>query len=91
MLEGMQLQLMRGTDLVANARAALDRAQAELGGPLVAGILFNCAYRMIEAQMTGCEDEYHRVLSRFPHAGLHSNGESYLGHINQTLVGLVIA
>lgn len=34
-------------------------------------------------------DPYHAMLSQFVHIGVHSNGESYLGHINQTLTGLV--
>lgn len=88
---GMRLNRMRATDLVEDARAALARASAVLGGPPSAGILFNCAYRMLEAQIKGSEAAYHQLLSGFTHAGLHSNGESYLGHINQTLTGLLIA
>lgn len=89
-LEGMTLNLMQATDIVDNARAAFERATVELGTPPRAALLFNCAYRMFEVQIKGVETAYHAALSSVVHAGLHSNGESYLGHINQTLTGLVI-
>lgn len=88
-LEGMTLHLMKATDLVEDTRDALRRAALPLGGPPRAAVLFNCAYRMIEAQIKGIEQPYHKVLSQLVHAGLHSNGESYLGHINQTLTGII--
>jgi hypothetical protein len=88
-VEGARLNIMRATDLVDDARAALARAEARLGGPIAGALLFNCAFRMIEAQIKGQEAAYHTMLSRMVHAGIHSNGESYLGHINQTLTGLV--
>lgn len=90
-IPGMELSLMRGQDLVADAERALAKTVEELGGPPSAAILFNCAYRMLEASITGATERYHEALSSaVPHAGLHSNGESYLVHLNQTLTGLVI-
>lgn len=86
---GARLNVMRATELVEDARAKLARAQAALGGSVHGGLFFNCAYRMVEAQMKGVEAAYHEALSTVVHAGMHSNGESYLGHINQTLTGLV--
>lgn len=88
-LEGMTLHLMKATDLVEDTRDALARAALPLGGPPRAAVLFNCAYRMLEAQIKGVEQPYHKALSQLVHAGLHSNGESYLGHINQTLTGII--
>ena len=88
-VEGARLNLMRATDLVAETRAALGRAADRLGGPVGGALLFNCAYRMLEAQIKGIEAQYHEALSTVVHAGMQSNGESYLGHINQTLTGLV--
>jgi hypothetical protein len=90
-LPGMTLNLMQATDLVADTQSALARTAEQLGAPPRAALLFNCAYRMLEAQIKGLELPYHQVLRSVVHAGLHSNGESYLGHINQTLTGLVIA
>lgn len=88
-VEGARLNIMRATDLVEDTRAKLARVQTELGGPASGALLFNCAYRMIEAQLAGSVDAYHAVLSGIVHAGAQSNGESYLGHMNQTLTGLV--
>ena len=88
--EGSRLSLMRPTDLVADTRARIDRARARLGN-IDGALLFNCAYRMIEAELTGQVDAYHATLAAMTHAGMQSNGESYLGHINQTLTGLVWA
>lgn len=90
-IEGARLHFMRAGDMVADAEQKLAKTCAKLGGSVGGGIFFNCAFRMIEASIKGCEERYHRVLSTIPHAGLHTNGESYIGHINQTLTGLVFA
>ena len=90
-LEGMTLNLMQAQDIVENAATAFSKATAPLGVPPRAAILFNCAYRMIEVQIKGVAPAYHAALSSIPHAGLHSTGESYLGHINQTLTGIVFS
>lgn len=87
---GTALHYMRATNLVEDARAKLAALAGELGGPLQAGIFFNCAFRMIEARLSGLEDAYHGVLGSVVHVGCQSNGESHLGHINQTLTGLVL-
>jgi hypothetical protein len=88
-VEGARLNLMQSTHLVDDTRARLERVQQELGTPIRGAIFFNCAYRMIEAQIKGLTEPYHGMLSQFVHIGVQSNGESYLGHINQTLTGLV--
>lgn len=88
-VEGARLHFMQATDLVEDSRAKLARAMLDLGGPVHGGIFFNCAYRMLEAQIKGQEAAYHHALSMLPHIGMQSNGESYLGHINQTLTGLI--
>ena len=87
----MTLNLMQAQDIVENAATAFSKATEPLGVPPRAAILFNCAYRMIEVQIKGIGDAYHNALSSVVHAGLHSNGESYLGHINQTLTGIVFS
>jgi len=88
-VEGARLNFMRSTPLIGDTRARLAQVQEELGTPVRGAIFFNCAYRMIEAQIKCLTDPYHAMLSQFVHIGVHSNGESYLGHINQTLTGLV--
>jgi hypothetical protein len=90
-LEGMTLNLMQATDIVENARTAFSLLPLPPGHPPRAALLFNCAYRMLEVQIKGLEEPYHQALAPVVHAGLHSNGESFLGHINQTLTGLVIS
>ncbi|MCC6557786.1 MAG: FIST C-terminal domain-containing protein [Polyangiaceae bacterium] len=88
-VEGARLHFMRPIDMVEDARAKLARAREALGGEAHGALLWNCAYRMLEAELGGLEAPYHAVLSSMVHAGCHSNGESYLGHINQTLTGLI--
>jgi hypothetical protein len=90
--EGSKLHFMRGENLVDDTRTRLAAVRAALAAPLAGGLFFNCAYRMLEAQISGTEAAYHSTLSEsVVHAGMHSNGETYLGHINQTLTGLVFA
>ncbi len=89
-LEGMTLNLMQATDIVENAQSAFDRLALPPSSRPRTALLFNCAYRMLEVQIKGLEEPYHQALASVTHAGLHTNGESYLGHINQTLTGLVI-
>jgi MYXO-CTERM domain-containing protein len=88
-VEGMRMNLMRGRDIVDDTRQALEAARRELGGEISAGLLFNCAYRKVEVQVTNAGEAYHQVLSGFPLAGFHTHGESWLGHINQTLTGVL--
>ncbi|HRI65983.1 MAG TPA: FIST N-terminal domain-containing protein [Polyangium sp.] len=90
-VEGSRLHFMRANDMVADTQAKFDKSREALGGSVGGAIFFNCAYRMIEASMNGTDEAYHRVLSTVAHVGLHSNGESYIGHINQTLTGLMFA
>ena len=89
-VEGTELAVMERQDLVADTERALAAAREELGADPAGALLFNCAYRMIEAQTTGATDAYHAALKTLPHAGMHTNGETYLGHINQTLTGLLL-
>jgi hypothetical protein len=89
-VEGARLHFMEATDLVADSAKKLEQAAADLGAPIAGALFFNCACRMLEAQIKKQDAAYHELLSSIPHAGMHSNGESYLGHINQTLTGLIV-
>ncbi len=88
-VEGARLAIMQAHDIVEDSRRKLQQAAADLGAPIRGAVFFNCAYRMLEAQIKGQEAAYHQALSSIQHAGMQSNGESYLGHINQTLTGLI--
>ncbi|MBD0319691.1 MAG: FIST C-terminal domain-containing protein [Gemmatimonadetes bacterium] len=89
--EGMELHLMRGTDLVGETDAALRRAAAGLGGRIGGALVFNCILRRLELDAEDAHEPFLRIFSGFPAAGFHTYGESYLGHINQTCTGLVFA
>jgi hypothetical protein len=86
---GARLHFMRATELVEDAREKIAAATSALGGSLSGALFFNCAFRMIEADLHGKTRNYHDALSTVVHAGLHTNGESYLGQITQTLTGIV--
>ena len=89
-VEGSQLSVMAPRDLVLDARRAMEAAEQELSAPVGGALLFNCAYRKLEAEWSGATLPYHHALSAWPHAGIHTNGESHLGHLNQTLTGLLL-
>ncbi|MDQ3556450.1 MAG: FIST C-terminal domain-containing protein [Gemmatimonadota bacterium] len=88
--EGMQMHLMRRTDLVAETRRAMNEAIDVLGGTAGGGLIFNCVYRRLEMDALSLHEPFLRSFD-FPMAGFHTYGESYLGHMNQTCTGLVFA
>lgn len=88
--EGSELRLMRRTgQLLEGTAAALKEIEDRLGGTIGAAVLFNCAYRRLEMDASGLHQPFVDLL-RFPAAGFHTHGESWLGHMNQTLTGLVL-
>jgi hypothetical protein len=88
--EGHELCLVENQEIVEDTRRALREASEKLGGAK-GGVLFNCAARMVEVQIKNVEEPYYAVFRDFPVAGLHAHGESWLGHMNQTLTGLLFA
>jgi hypothetical protein len=90
LLEGSVLSLLRSTGLVPDTKAALARGAEQLGGRPSAGLLFNCAHRCMEIKFKHLEDEFCEAISHFPVSGFHSYGESWLAHMNQTLIALLI-
>ena len=90
-LEGMEVHVMRPTDLTGETRAAVGRAREALGGAPGGALLFNCILRRLELDATGGHPQFHEAFRGFPAAGFHTYGESWLGHINQTCTGLVFA
>ncbi len=90
MVEGSTLNLMHPTDLFADTSAALADGAERLGKAPSAGIMFNCAHRSIGIEMQGLQDRFSELFRAYPVAGFNSYGESYLTHINQTLIGLLI-
>lgn len=89
--EGMMLHLMRNTDLVGETRRAVERVEEHLGQSVGGALLFNCTYRRLELDAGDLHESFLQTFARFPTAGFHTYGESYLGHMNQTCTGLVFA
>jgi len=87
--DGMEMHLMRATDLMQDTRQAIERARAQLGG-LAGGLLFNCILRRLELDDKGQHAAFLRAFEGLQAAGFHTYGESWLGHINQTLTALLI-
>lgn len=89
LLEGMQVHLMDPTDLVSDTRDAFAQAERSVGGKTSGAVLFNCAYRRVDIEERGLTRPFLDLLT-FPCAGFHTYGESWLGHMNHTLVGLFV-
>jgi hypothetical protein len=88
--EGRRLQLMRQAEMLGPTRAALAEARRQLGGEVQGSLVFNCVYRRLELDALDLHEEYLALFAFAPMAGFHTYGESYLGHMNQTCVGLLL-
>jgi hypothetical protein len=88
-LPGMEVEVMRATDLVAETRDAVARARASLDGHASGAVMFNCILRRLEIDAKGLDARYLDAFGGLPLAGFHTYGESWIGHINQTLTGVV--
>jgi hypothetical protein len=87
-VEGMDVEVMRSTGLVRDTAATIATARDELGGASGA-VLFNCILRRLEMDAGDLHEPFLGALQGIPTAGFHTYGESWLGHINQTLTGIV--
>jgi hypothetical protein len=90
-LEGTEVELMKSTDLVEDTRRAIARAKEELGGTIAGGLAFNCILRRLELDAKKQHEPFLQLFSGLQVAGFHTYGESWLGHINQTLTALWFA
>jgi hypothetical protein len=88
-LPGMEVELMRSTDLIGDTRAALPAAVAGVGGTASGALMFNCILRRLELDARGLSEAFVGAIADIPTAGFHTYGESWLGHINQTLTGIM--
>lgn len=87
-LPGMEVDVMRSGNLLADTRTALRRTRTDLGGASGA-VLFNCGFRRLEMDAKNLSAAFPSALDGIPAAGFHTYGESWLGHVNQTLTGVV--
>jgi hypothetical protein len=87
-LEGMDVEIMTSTNLVGATADAITAARDELGGASGA-VMFNCILRRLELDATGQGQAFVDTFAGVPTAGFHTYGETWLGHVNQTLTGVV--
>jgi hypothetical protein len=85
---GMELEVLKSTDIIMETRNALREKEAEMGS-IKAILNFNCILRTLELEHEGLTGEYGRIFESKPTVGFSTYGESYLGHINQTATMLV--
>ena len=89
-LEGMEVDVMDATDLVADTRAAVAAAVESLGGTVGGALMFNCILRRLQMDAEGTGGRFVDAFGGIPLAGFHTYGETWLGHVNQTLTGVVL-
>ena len=88
-LEGMELSLLKSTDILHDTQQALEKVRQELGR--ISGLInFNCILRTLELERNDRTAEYGRLFADIPMIGFSTYGEEYLGHINQTATMLVL-
>ena len=88
-LEGTDVHLMNAGDLVGETAAAIATGVAELGGHTSGAVWFNCILRRLELDNGSLNTGFLAALGQVPAAGFHTYGETWLGHINQTLTGVL--
>jgi hypothetical protein len=88
-LEGMDVQVMNPGDLIGETAAAVAAARAGLGGHTSGAVWFDCILRRLEMDANNLQEPFLASLGETPAAGFHTYGETWLGHINQTLTGIV--
>ncbi len=87
-LEGMEVSILKSTDIVNDTREAIQNKLEELKG--ISGIIdFHCILRTLELEQKGKTDDYGQIYKDIPAIGFSTYGEEYIGHINQTSTILV--
>ncbi|MGD0124033.1 MAG: FIST N-terminal domain-containing protein [Terriglobia bacterium] len=86
--QGMKLEVLEGTDIVAHTRNAIEARKAT-GKPISGIIDFQCILRALQLREEGHCDQYGAIFAGIPTVGFSTYGEAYLGHINQTSTMLV--
>lgn len=85
--EGTEINVLKIGDIVDDTRKALDEAIPYQP----AGVInFNCLYRTLEILNQNQVEPYCALFGRYPSIGFSTNGEAFLGHINETSTILVI-
>jgi len=87
--EGMELNLLQSTDIIADTAMVLDEARTEFG-EISAIVNFNCILRTLELREKGLVEQYAKLFSDVQTIGFSTYGEQFIGHINQTATMLVL-
>ena len=85
--KGLELDVVRATDVVADTRADLKKHNIN---DMKAIVDFHCAYRFIELDAKNQMKEYSELFGNVPTIGFSTYGESYIGHMNQTSTMLLL-
>lgn len=81
--QGMQLEVLESTDIVADTRAAIEAKRNTMSS--ISGLIdFHCILRALELRYENRCDKYAAIFGGIPAIGFSTYGEEYLGHINQT-------
>ncbi|HEX3044512.1 MAG TPA: FIST N-terminal domain-containing protein [Bacillota bacterium] len=87
-LEGMEVNLLKATDIVKDTKKAVEDKKVELGG--ISGIIdFHCLGRTDHLQRENRTQEYVNIFLKIPTIGFSTYGEQYIGHVNQTSTMIV--
>ena len=78
---------MKSCDIVEDTRKDLERTKHEAGS-VQAVIDFNCGYRFME--LNSMLQAYFDLFRDIEAIGFGTFGESYIGHMNQTLTMLLL-
>jgi hypothetical protein len=82
-LNGMEVRLLRTTDIINDTKKAIDNEINENGR--IEGIInFDCIYRTIKLKKSGLENQYGEIFKDIPTIGFATYGEEFIGHANQT-------
>jgi len=81
--QGMRLDVLEATDIVADTRRALEACK-NAGGEIRGLIEFQCILRTLQLRQEKRCQEYEALFAGIPTAGFSTYGEEYLGHMNQT-------
>lgn len=87
--EGMEVNLMESLDLIEDTRRAVASARVDIGVDRPAALVFNCILRRLELDERAEHSEFLSCFGGYTMAGFHTYGESWMGHINQTLTAIV--
>ncbi|WP_088281200.1 FIST signal transduction protein [Kineosporia sp. A_224] len=86
---GTVVEVVDAGDLVAATREAVHDAVAAVGGRAGGAVMFNCILRRLQMDAEHSAPAFVEAFGGIPVAGFHTYGETWLGHVNQTLTGVV--